>query len=688
MKQNKNNFFSNLAHSTSNIGDVFKNSPSGIITENIQNLIKILKTYLEDNKIKANQLFQNFDRDHNDLISFNEFCHGFERFGLTLCVGDFLDVFRYFDRQGTGNISLEAFYEALFGNKSQKLKPILSNSKPQLLEGKTITIIDEEDQINQERSENEKVFELITSMKKYSKLKTTPIYDYFKIYEDRKQEEIDFVEFLNLLEKLNFLITRGEAKKVFDFLAKSNGTHKIRWTLFYDCLTESVDLEEIKRSILKHLEENKINLRDFYRNYDLNHDGTLSFEEFKLFLNEMIPELNFVDIYELFLDIDRTKDEKISYEEFERFLLGLNHSYAIFDLDLKSDIKFLMNFLRKSLKSRNLQAKLFFEDYIDLNQSEVPVKFFKKVLKQMNSTIKEDEIELIVEYFGTSKEKEENAVSFDFTLFYLFIDCPVDFFLFFHAFYDYIRNSNSNFDYLFVLADLDEDSKLSIKEYNNFLKEIKIKDMNLRDYTDIFYFLAEKHENFIPKEKLRLFLEDFEQTGQIFEKKQEKTAIFEENLKIFSFQALKNDKQAAKKYVFFKFSETLPFLLEMNEFLGKDFKNLREFEEKIYEAFEDLTEKKDFLVSKVQFKLRLVKFHGFFTPMKISQFIEILNDKKTNKCDLEEFLFLLRNFEEVFYSKLTKDEKIVRISGFFFISFIGFLFFIIIKRLQALFHHI
>ena len=374
-QKTKNHFFQNLAHSASNIGEVFRNVPSGHRNDNFENLIKTLKKYLEDNKIKVDKLFYEFDRNRDGSISFNEFCLGFERIGLSLCVGDFLDVFRHFDIRGVGSISIESFYETLFGKRNSKS---VTFEKPQLLEGKTVQLIEDYN----EQKENEKVFELLTSMKKYAKLKTIPIHTFYKFFEDNKQEDIDFSEFLNLLERMDFLITRGESKKVFDFLGRSEmlpGKKTIKWTMFYDFLTESIDIKAIKKAILSHLQENRIDLREFYNNYDQNKDGTLNFEEFKLFLNEMIPELNFIDIYELYLDIDKTRDDKISYEEFERFLLGKMNSYALFDTDLRSDIKFVMNFLRKSLKNKNMSPRLFFESYIELDQNEIPVKYFQKV---------------------------------------------------------------------------------------------------------------------------------------------------------------------------------------------------------------------------------------------------------------------------------------------------------------------
>ena len=295
----------------------------------------------------------------------------------------------------------------------------------------------------------------------------------------------------------------------------------------------------------------------------------------------------------------------------------------------------------------------------------------------MNPTITDEESDLVLEYFGASENPKDKTLNFDYILFYLFLDCKVDFFSIFHAYHEHQRTSNSDFDYLFALADLDEDQKLSQKEYNNFLKEIKVKEIHVKEYTEIFYFLAEKKENFIAKTKLRMFLEDFEETFENSQKKTDKKGVFEENLHDFSFQALKNDKIAAKKYIFFKYADVLPFLVETSSFIIKEFKNPRIFEEKIFELFVDLTAKKDFEISKVQFKLRLVKFHDFFSPMRISKFVDILNNKKTNKCDVEEFLFLLQNFEEVFHSKFNKDDKIVILME----NYIIFRFFF--KRIQS-----
>ena len=54
-----------------------------------------------------------------------------------------------------------------------------------------------------------------------------------------------------------------------------------------------------------------------------------------------------------------------------------------------------------------------------------------------------------------------------------------------------------------------------------------------------------------------------------------------------------------------------------------------------------------------------MKFHEFFTSVKIQKTIDILNNPMNNTCDLEEFIFLVTNFVEVFQAKLIKDERIV-----------------------------
>lgn len=641
--QSKNQFFNELSSNSRNINEIFQNRSLLQITENIENLIETLKKHLKFNKISINQLFD------EEMLNFNEFCIGFYRIGLNLCKGDYLDIFRYFDKENKGFISIEDFYNVLFSN----------NTNTNLLEGKSM-IIDENIEKSEDRLIREQVFGLITSMKKYTKLKKTPIITFFNNFELQRKETIDFNEFLALLERMEFSLTKGESKKVFDYLSQNEvNKARVKWGLFYDCLTETVDIAGIKKEIMRNVQENKVNLKDFYKRYDLNQDMRLSFEEFKLFLKELIPELNFIDIYEIFIDIDKTKDDKISYEEFEYFLLSATNFYTISDEALKSDIKFLMNYLRKGLKLKGLSPRLFFEEYLDLEQSEMSVIEFKRVIKQMNSGLKDEEIDLIRDYFQLYQENEDyNYI--DYTLFYLFVDCPVDFFIIFYMYHEYLRFTRNNFDYLFLLADLDEDLKLSIQEYNNFLKEINIKEINLHVYIENFYYLADKKENYIGKERLRLLLENFVESQNVLQRKIDKNYIFEENLEKLTFQLVKNDKLGAKKYIFFKFSEVLPFLMEMSVFLRKSFKDIKDFKGKILEIFDDLTQNKTItMVSKIQFKIRLLKLDSFFTPMKINKMIEILNYKERNECDLEEFIFLMENFEEIFYSKLNKEEKIV-----------------------------
>ena len=532
---------------------------------------------------------------------------GFEKIGLNLCVGDFLDVFRHFDTNGTGSISMEEFYDTLFQN-TQKANP--SRTKEFILEGKTIEIKDDLGSEEQgERFEREKIFELLTTMKKYCKLKTIPISSYFKRFEEKNQENIDFIEFLNLLEKMDFMVTRTEAKKIFEFLSEDqeNEKDKVKWQIFYDCLTETVDVEAIKKEILGHLEKNQINFKDFFKNYDLNGNGKLNFEEFKHFLNEMIPELNFIDIYELFMEIDKSKDDNISYEEFERFLLtSTRQFFSEYDTNLQSDIKFLMNFLRSSIKKKKMSASIYFEDFLELDQTKILVEDFKKIVKQINSSIKEEEIQILLNYF--QEDKGDNNDSYiDFLLFFLFLDCSVDFFAIYHAYYEHKYNSNSEFDYIFLIADADEDLKLSVHEYNNFLKAIQIKDINIKKYNEIFYFLAEKNENYIYKEKLKLYLENFEDTKQM-KHNVEKNIIFEGNIDKISFQSIKHDKIACKKYIFFKFSEGLPFLAELHQFIRKTFIDFKTFEDKLYDLFEDFIKNNNILVQKVNYTYNVKLF--------------------------------------------------------------------------------
>lgn len=571
---------------------------------------------------------------------------------MNLCTGDFLDIFKYFDKQGDGVISIEEFFETIFGNFDENVT--IKNKNSQFLEEKMVDINEKND-----KTDRENVFETITLMKKYSNLKTKPIFEYFQIFEEKKQETIDFSDFLNLLERMDFLITRGEAKKVFDSIAKNENNedkNTIQWMNFYDCLTETVEKEEIKKEIIRHLKENNLSLRDFFQNYDINHDNSLNFEEFKKVFNEIIPELSFIDVYEIFIDIDKTKDNKISYEELEKFLISAQTLITLDEVDLESDIKFLMNFLRKSLQNKKMSIRNYFEDFIELEQKDISIVEFKDILKKINSTLNDKEIEIIVNYFASFNNNDENFI--DFTLFYLFIECRVDFFTVFFYYHEFKRLTYNDFDYIFMIADTNNDSKLSLSEYNNFLKEIKIEDMKISHYVEVFYFLAETNQNYISKNKLRFFLENFDETQKIIDKKKERIS-FVQNYQNIQFQNLKNDKNAVKKYMFFKFSDVLPFLMDLNLFIKKEFKNKKEFEDKLREIFEEHL-KENYFVSKIQFKLKLLKFHSFFNPMKLNKIIEILNSPKNgNNCDLEEFFYLVANFEEIFYSKLNIDQKIV-----------------------------
>ncbi len=701
-KQKKDHLFLSLAKS-SNTDELFTNRDFLTINSDIENLIKTLRNYLFDYKIRANEFFQKIDKNNDNLLSFNEFCEGFEKIGLNLNTGDFLDVFRYFDHDSKGSISIEEFFEVLFGKNTDKTE----KKSEYLLEGKSMVFYEEKegksdkkegkyDKKERKKREREKIFELITNMKKYKK---NDVYRFFEEFEEKHQETIDFVEFSNLMEKMQFLITRGEAKQLFDFFAKNNDKmdkkngengknnkkneknskknekksieKTIDWSVFYDVLTETVDLESIKREILLQIQQKKLNLRDFFTIYDVNHDNSLKFSEFKLVLSQMIPELNFIDIYELFMEIDKTNDDKISYEEFERFLLSSNTFYTITDEKLENDIKFLVNFLRKSLKNqKKVKAKEFFQEFTDVYQREISVNEFEKIVIKMNSSLKSEEICVISTFFKNfNKFNEKNAVKF--MIFCEFLDFPVDFFGFYYDFHDYLRNSNTNYDYLFQLADLDEDSKLSGEEFHIFLKEIQIKDINLINFKEIFLFLSEKNENFITKVNLQEFLENFEEKCMSFIDK--KKIIADINVEKIDFQSIKHDKIAVKKLIFFKFSEVLPFLLEFHQFILKEFREFSVFEGKMHELFEDLLlNNNSSLVSKIQFKLRLLKFHAFFTGIKINKTIEILNREKSGNCDLEEFLYLMANFEEIFYSRLNKDEKIVR----FVIFFINFLMYL------------
>lgn len=666
-KQKKEQFFKNISESKTK----FKNNSSSLVDNNIRTLLNILKNYLVENKIRASHLFQKFDLNRDNILSFNEFCSGFMQIGLNLSTSDCLDIFRYFDKRGDGSISIQDFFEALFEEKPSKLNK--SSAFMPLLDSKSVGNFDENED-SDEKINREKAFELITIMKKYAKLKSRHIYDYFKIFEEKHQKTIDFNQFLSLLEKMEFLITRSEAKHVFDVLLANSTSdipeNEILWTDFYDCLTETVDLEEFKKEILRHLERSRINLESFFKNFDLNQNGTLSFQEFKMMLNEMIPELNFVDIYEVFLSLDKTKDDAISYEEFEAFLFYSKNSYSIenpMNINMKSDIKFLMNCLRKSALRSETGLKGYFEDYLMVDQTVFSFAEFKNIILEINSSINNEEFECILNYFLQFQTVALNENFLDFTLFYLFLDCPVDFFSVFYEYHELKKKSGFDFEYIFSLVDLNEDGKLDILEYNNFLKKINIEQMNIKHYVEVYYFLTDPNQNYISKLKLHFFLENFEESQEIVGKKAENISTLYDNVQEITFQKIKNDKNSLKKYFFFKFSDVFPFLMDLNYFIKKEFESVLKFEEKIKQIFSDFLIDQNPYISKIQFKLRLLKLHSFFNPLKLNKTLEILNNPKNNNtCDLEEFLFLVKNFEEIFYSKLNLEKKIVNTLKIFY----------------------
>ena len=612
--------------------------------EEIAENLKLLKSYLKTEKITLEKFMRMFDKNLDSNINYREFKSGFRQIGLILEEHEFIQFFNFFDRDHSESISKNEFFELLFQTEPEE--------KNSLLEDKSRKI---------------DVFDIIRNIKKVLRkkygLNLHIFFDHF-LTENRDGEEIKIKleEFRILIDNMSLLLTYDEIKEVFNFFSEKDEKKKMSINLktFYDFLLSDLNAMKIRDLLVQGIKEKNILVNHFFDKYDSNKDGYINETEFRGLIKTFQEDINWFDMGEFFDILDINKDGRISLAEIEKFLNI--RSYSFYEEGNKNEIVFLVNCLRNRIRNRGINLEAMLSDFDPKHSMNISNEEFINLVKDLNVSLKMNEIQVMYDYFKQFK-KNENDEYFNYSTFFFFVNNELDFFRVFKYVNDYLFQNFLTLENLFEKCDSDNDKALSFPEFSNMMAKIQIKHISQNELMKIFeYFTIKPHKSHILLSNFKLF---FDEPQNIFENfflyKQNTTIDFTSKRfkKQEDFQSLKDQSFALQKYLFFKYSSHFPFLKDFYRSIitTKNKMDDESFEKYIKSAFE-LGQKNKNSIPSVNFRIGLLKLNNN-NVLQINlakEFVDKMVDFRTNKCDLEEFMYLINSFDLIFPNK--KEELV------------------------------
>lgn len=610
------------------------------ITENL----KLLKSFLKTEKITLERFMRMFDKNSDNIISYREFKSGFRQLGLILEEHEFIAFFNYFDRDHSQSISKNEFFEILFE-----------------------TEVEEQHNLLHDKSRKIDVFEIIRNIKKVLRKKYgSNLHIFFDNLLSEKGEKevvkIKLEEFRILIENMSLLLTYDEIKEVFTFFSEKDEHKKMGLNIraFYDFLLSDLNVMRIRGLLVQGIKEKNILVKHFFEKYDSDKDGYINETEFRELIRTFQEEINWFDMGEFFDILDINKDGRISLSEIEKFLNI--RSYSCYEENDANEIIFLVNCMRNRIRTRNINLEAMLSDFDPKHTMSITNEEFINLVKDVNASLKMNEIQIIYEYFKLFR-KDEKDEFFNYSTFFFFVNNELDFFRVFKYISDYLQQNHLYFENLFEQCDSDNDKALSFPEFMSMMAKIKIKHITQKELIKIFeYFTIKPQKSHILLSNFKLFIEEPHHIFENFFLYKQNTTIdltFKGLKRKEDFQSLKSQSFALQKYLFFKYSPHFPFLKDFYRsiIIAKNKMDDQSFENYIRSAFEPNHKDKN-SISSVNFRIGLLKLNNNnVLQMNLAkEFVDKIVDFRTNKCDIEEFLYLINNFGLIFPNK--KEELV------------------------------
>lgn len=153
--------------------------------------------------------------------------------------------------------------------------------------------------------------------------------DLFKKFDKDKGGYLDSREFYNFLGQIDQSITFLESQYIFDKfdLNKDGKIDTDEFKQFYNKydFTDSTTQAQVLINELKEIIKSyQLDIKDIFKNFDVDQGGTLSYEEFTQFIKVIAPAIKPVDIKDIFDHFDMNQDGSVTFEEFSQAILSTN----------------------------------------------------------------------------------------------------------------------------------------------------------------------------------------------------------------------------------------------------------------------------------------------------------------------------------------------------------------------------
>lgn len=243
-------------------------------------------------------------------------------------------------------------------------------------------------------------FSLKSIINEKIKEKGISIQNYFNCMDKEKNKKINLQKFTDFIKKdlLLFDLIPNEKIETLFIAFDIDNDDFINYQDFLYSLENNDSIERIfQKELLLYLQENKINLKTFYRRIDQDDNDQVSQKEFKL---EICKSLNRLSedskMEEIFKKV--TRKESFSYQEFEDFM----------KLNDETIIEKTLGKIKFNLKEKNLHLKEIFKEIDTDNSKAITFQEFADFFEKNGIIMDIFELIVLFNYLDIDKSETLN----------------------------------------------------------------------------------------------------------------------------------------------------------------------------------------------------------------------------------------------------------------------------------------